>query len=120
MEQHRHFVVSINVANPIGFAAEIDKNVMLSVQDSYEKRNYCGSFIKNIDKIVKTSVCTILSSNNSGAGTINVAFDATVIVAAKDDIICGVKLMKNTDVLVGLTSLSNPELDMFTMSFQPS
>jgi hypothetical protein len=81
------FTVTLNITNPIGFCIDTELHTMLELKRIYLGRCFKGSYINEILEIIRISDCSIISTNISGEGTIDVQFTANVFIFSAGDIV---------------------------------
>lgn len=101
MRFEKKYAVTLAVANPIDFAAGKAAHLLKRLKEQYEGRCFLGAFIAEVLRVARTSDVAIASSNNSGAGAVDVEFFAAVDVIAKWEPIPGVLVTKRDEVIVG-------------------
>lgn len=93
---------TINITNPINFCADKDRHLLAIVKNTYSGRCYKGAFIESIKEVLSDSgSCHIVRTNGSGHGYIDVRFIADVHVFNRWDILTGVKVISNQQMIVG-------------------
>lgn len=98
----RVFDATLNVADPIDFGADPDRYVLAALRAAYEGRCYMGAFIRRVVAVLRRGPCRLMRSNPSGEGFVDVQFSAEVTVFGRWDILVGVTIAAQQQVVVGV------------------
>jgi hypothetical protein len=103
MAEQRKFEKSLEIVNPIDTNLSINKEayVLRILNAQYVNHCFDGCFIIKIDRILKISACTIITTNLKGHGNINVRFIATVRAFKVGEFLCGGSIVKTTPYIFG-------------------
>lgn len=110
MSRLKTYQTTLDIANPIGFATNSARHAMIMIRETFLGKCFMGAFITEITRIIRKSDCRIVSTNDSASGSVDVEFEAKVVILARWDMIIGAEVLK-TDVMilasVGDTPLKN-------------
>ncbi len=97
------YEVTIRVDSPISFCADKRRHVLAHLAETYVGRCFLGAYVVRVleDRLV-VSHCRILQTNNTGAGEVDVRFEAEVVTAQRGDILVGVRVLKTDHLIVGV------------------
>jgi hypothetical protein len=103
MAEQKKFEKSLEIVNPIDTNLSINKEayVLRILNAQYVNHCFDGCFIIRIDRILKISACTIITTNLKGHGNINVKFIATVRSFKIGEFLCGGTIVKTTPYIFG-------------------
>lgn len=101
------FTVTLDVEDLIDFSADIERNALMRVRDTYQGKCYQGRFVSEVKELVEHSRCQVNNVGTQGAGIINVKFRATCNLYNPGDPIAAVTIEKRVQVLMG--SVKEPE-----------
>lgn len=112
MLHSRSFDSTVHVKNVISLCTSKAQNVTILLRNAYEGKNYKGAHVVRITGLNRVSSCRITASNNSAEGDIDVNFQADVAVVAAWDIVPGVVVARNDQVIVGATEVERGATDL--------
>jgi hypothetical protein len=102
MQRYRKvFEATVEVRNPINFAADTDRHLLVALRGTYAGRCYKGTYVVEVLEIRRRSPCHLSRSNGSAEGYIDVEFLAEVAVFSQWDILVGVEVVNNAPMIVG-------------------
>jgi hypothetical protein len=101
MKLERVYTVTIDAPSAINFAADKLRQVEAELHRKYVGRCFMGACILRILRCLDVGACHVVSTNNSGDIYINVRFVAEVVVVSRWDILTGVRIVANAQLLVG-------------------
>jgi len=101
MLQEKPFSVTINVSNPINFCADKERHLRTQIQNEYVGKCYGGCYIVQLIKVLRPGNCNIARTNLSGEGFVDVEFLAKVHIFSMWDILVGVKVVDNKQMVFG-------------------
>jgi hypothetical protein len=102
MNFEKLITVTVGVPNPINFCANKHAHLMKILRNTYEGVCYMGVFILSIKEITNTSEVVLSTTNNSGEGVVYVEFIANAAIVSNWDILVGVTVADNKQMVVGL------------------
>lgn len=95
------FETTLDVRDPIGFATDKENHLLAALQAQFAGRCYKGAYLVRVERVLRSSACRIVTSNNSAAGVVDVQFQALVVVFSRWDILVGVRVASQQQVIVG-------------------
>lgn len=102
------YEVTVDVPNPINFCADPGRHLMAALRDKYVGRCFKGAFIARVIEIRRNSRCSLVTTNASGEGRVDVEFLAEVAVFSRWDILVGVKVVAVQPTPIGVYEAAEP------------
>lgn len=96
------YTVTVGVADPVHFSTDKRGHILAALRDAYVGRCFGGAYITGVARILRASAIGIVSTNATGAGTVEVQFVATVVVFAVGDVLVGVNVFRTAQMIIGL------------------
>lgn len=92
---------TINVADPVNFSADKLRHLLVELNNRYVGRCFMGGYICGIEGINRAGACHLVSTNTSGGGFVDVQFRARVATISRWDILVGVVVGYQQQIIVG-------------------
>jgi hypothetical protein len=92
---------TINVADPVNFSAGKMRHILVELNNRYVGRCFMGGFICGIEGVNRAGPCHLVSTNTSGGGYVDVQFRARVAAISRWDILVGVVVGYQQQIIVG-------------------
>lgn len=102
MEFEKIFKGTVDIPNPIDFCTNEDHQLIDDLRTKYKGRCFKGAYILDIISILDKSACHIVKTNGSGDGYMDVCFSARVHVFSRWDILNGIEIVSQQQMLVGV------------------
>lgn len=119
----KHLQTGIDIQDPIGLYVDIDNNLKNMLIDRYTGRCFRQCYIVEILNIVRYSECIINQEGSPDFGTLNVIFEALVIVYHPREILNGCTVISREDIGTIICSAPNTNIILghneLTSSLQP-
>ena len=101
MQYEKVFDSTVDVSNPINFCADKANHLLARLRDKYVGRCFKGAYIVGISRVLDAGACAVVRTNGSGEGYVDVRFLAEVAVFSRWDILTGVEVVSQQQMLVG-------------------
>lgn len=97
----KYFEVTLKITSPMTFCSNVDVNIMTELRRLYEGKCYQGAFIMKVLEVPNRGPCNIITSNLKAHGSIDVHFKAHVVILGEWDILTGVEITSNSQIVHG-------------------
>jgi hypothetical protein len=100
MRIENRFSVTLNV-HPIEFDSDAERNALLLVKETYEKRCYQGFYIREVLRVERISRTRINRVGKIGDGVVDVIFLADCQRLHVNDMVAGMEVVSSSHTIVG-------------------
>jgi len=101
MKHTKVFRTTVDVEDVCDFCSDKKRRLLAALRHRFSGRCFGGCYIIDVTEVLKSSACYITRTNSSGGGYIDTEFLALTVVFSKWDILVGVKVVGNQQLLLG-------------------